>query len=100
MTVPTVPLKMPGLAFGVVVAQLDDLVPGAEHPVAVAFLRRAVALRGERDLQQAVEVAGSRGSAVHRREHLDVADRVQVEFGGDAAGDDVDDEFGGLLGGV
>ena len=88
------------LAFVVVVAQLDDLVAGAEHPVAVAFLRRAVALRGERVLQQGVEVAGSRGSAVHRREHLDIADRVQAEFGGDAAGDDVDDEFGGLLGRV
>jgi hypothetical protein len=51
-------------------------------------------------LQQAVEVAGSGGPAVHRREHLDIADRVQSEFGGDAAGDDVDDEFGGLLGRV
>jgi hypothetical protein len=29
-----------------------------------------------------------------------MSDRVQVEFGGEAAGDDVDDEFGGLLGGV
>ena len=37
---------------------------------------------------------------MHRREHLDVADRVQPKFGGDAAGDDVDEEFGGLLGRV
>ena len=37
---------------------------------------------------------------MHRREHLDIADRVQVELGGDPAGDDVDDEFGGLLGRV
>ena len=37
---------------------------------------------------------------MHRRQDLDVADWVQVEFGGDAAGDDVDDEFRGLLGRV
>ena len=35
------------LAFDVVVAQLDDLVPGPERPVAVAFLRGAVEMRGE-----------------------------------------------------
>jgi len=31
---------------------------------------------------------------------LDIADRVKPEFGGDAVGDDVEDEFGGLLGWV
>jgi hypothetical protein len=34
---------------------------------------------------------------VHRGQDLDVADRVEPEFGGEAADDDVDDEFGGLL---
>ena len=87
----------PRLAFVVVVAQLGDLVPDAEHPPAVALLRRPVASRGEGLLQQGVEVAGSGGSAVRRRQYLDVADRVEPEFGGDAAGDDVHDEFGGLL---
>ena len=31
---------------------------------------------------------------------MDVADRVEPELGGDAAGDDVHDELGGLLGRV
>jgi hypothetical protein len=88
---------MPCVAVVVVVAGLDDLVPGTEHPVAVAFLRRAVALRSEGVLQQALEVAGSGGSAVHRRENLDIADRVQLKFGSNAARDDVDEELGGLL---
>ena len=34
---------------------------------------------------------------MHRGQHLDVADRVEPESGGEAAGDDVDDESGGLL---
>ena len=34
---------------------------------------------------------------MRRRQHLDVADRVEPEFGGDAAGGDVHDEFGGFL---
>jgi hypothetical protein len=34
---------------------------------------------------------------VHRGQHLDVADRVEPEFGGEAVGGDVHDEPGGLL---
>ena len=73
------------------------LSPIAEHPPAVPLLRRPVAVRGECLLQQGVEVARPGGAAVHRRQHLDVADRVEPEFGGDAAGGDVHDELGGLL---
>jgi len=85
------------LAFGVVVAQLNHLVSHAEHAVAVAFLCRCVALRGERVLQQGVESARAGGSAVRWSEYLYVADRVQPEFAGDAAVDDVDHELRGLL---
>ena len=87
----------PGLAFVVVAAQLGDLIPDAEHPPAVPLLRRPGPLRGQCLLQQGGEVARSGGAAVRRRQHLDVADRVEPEFGGDAAGDDVHDEFGGFL---
>jgi hypothetical protein len=51
-------------------------------------------------LQHGVEVAGSGGSAVHRRQYLNIADRVEFELGGDPAGDDVHNEFRGLLRGV
>ena len=95
-----VPLKIPALPFVVVVAQLGDLVSDAEHAPAVALFWRPVAFGDERLLQEAVEVAGAGGPAVHRGEHLDIADRVEPEFGGDAVGDDVHDEFGGLLGWV
>ena len=64
---------------------------------AVPFLQRPVAGGDEGFLQEGVEVAGSGGAAVRRGQDLDVADRVEPEFGGEAAGDDVDDEFGGLL---
>jgi len=48
-------------------------------------------------LQQGVEVARPGRAAVHRGEHLHVADRVEPELGRDAAGDDVHHELGGLL---
>ena len=51
-------------------------------------------------MQHGVEVAGAGGSAVHRRQYLNIAGRVEVELGGDAAGDDVHDEFRCLLRGV
>ena len=51
-------------------------------------------------MEHGVEAARSGGPAVHRREDLNIADRVQPEVGGDAAGDDVDEEFGCLLGRV
>jgi len=95
-----VPLKIPALPFGVAVAQLGDLVSNAEHASAVAFLGCPVAFGDEGVLQEGVEVAGAGGAAVHRGEHLDVADGVQPELGGDAVRDDVHDEFGGLLSGV
>ena len=52
---------------------------------------------GECFLEQAVEVARPGGAAVHRRQHLDVADRVEPESGGDPAGGDVHHKPGGLL---
>jgi hypothetical protein len=91
VTVPTVSVTMPAFCY---LSRRDDLVAGAERSLAVGFRRRAVEVRRECVLQTGVEVAGSGGSAVHRREHLGIAARVQVEFGGDEVGDDVNDEFG------
>jgi hypothetical protein len=51
-------------------------------------------------MQQGVEVARSGGAAMHRGQHLDVANRVEPEFVRDAASDDIHDELGGLFGRV
>src|SRR5690606_26994533 len=85
-------------ALVVVVADLHDLVADPEDPAAHASFGRPRAGRGERLLQQRVEVARACRAAVHGGEYLDVAARVQAEAPRDAAGDDVHGQFGGGLG--
>jgi hypothetical protein len=84
-------------ALLVVVAQLRDLVPDAEHPPAVAPLGLPFTVGRERLLQQQVQVPCPCRAAVHRAEHLHVAARVQAEPGRDAPCHDVNDQLRGLL---
>src|SRR3954471_1251220 len=56
----------PVAALVVVVADLADLVPDAEHPPAEALLGAVGPSRGERVLQQLVERRGTGRPAVHR----------------------------------
>ncbi len=71
-------------ALVVVVAQLDELVAGAELPRGRA---QAAAAGVQRGLELQVEVAHARHSLVHGREHLHIVDRVHpVEVARDEFG--------------
>jgi hypothetical protein len=94
-------VEHPGGALVVVVADLDDLVPGPEHPRPVPPLRVSSRPGREGLLQQRVEGAGAGRAAVHRRQHLDVP-RGDAELPGDPLGDQVDHPLAvavGLVGG-
>ena len=73
----------------VVVLQLHDLVARAEPLRAADDL--GPSRRVERRLERLVERVDARGSLVHRGQHLDVADGIEPESGGDPFGDELDD---------
>ena len=71
----------------VVVADLHDLVADAESLVAIGELRTR---RGQYGLEFLVESSDSELAPVHRREHLDVVDRVEVIASGNPAAGEID----------
>ena len=70
----------------VVVLDLHDLVAGTEGPAEA--LDADVAGRVQRLLQLDVERARAEAAAVHRTQHLDVADRIEAETLRDALAHD------------
>ena len=81
----------------VVVAQLHHLVAAAKRALAARELG-APRRRIEPLLQRAVERRGAELAAMHRRQHLDVGDRIEAEPRRDALGDQLDDRRARRLG--
>ena len=68
----------------VVVVGLDDLVADAEGDAEALDFELEFVGRIERKLQGLIERNGAEEIAIHRREHLDVADGIETVFGGEA----------------
>ena len=80
----------------VVILDLHDLVAGRKGPAETLDL--ALAGGVQRRLQFDVERTRANAAAVHRAEHLDVADGVQAEALGDAGLHQLQDALNGGLG--
>src|SRR5262249_38327916 len=75
--------------FVVVVLDLHDLVPRREGPTKPLDL--ALAGRVQRRLEFNVQRAGASAAAVHRAQHLNVTDGIEVKALGDARLHQLDD---------
>ena len=78
----------------VVVAGLDDFVADAEVGAVAFDLGFELVWWVEGLLEDVVEVGDAGGAAVHGGEDLDVVERVEFEFVGDAVADEVGEGFG------